>query len=93
MFKLSSFFLSICFVVFMAWIFMSTDVHERLDRACKPVDWTGNVVLSMAAFVAPKSQTSVDAFFKKTDYACQYTIWRLIYEDEWKAQQQTENQY
>jgi hypothetical protein len=91
MFKLSSFFLSVCFVIFIAWTFMPTDVHVRLERACKPVDWAGNIVLSMTAFVYPSGQASVDAFFKKTDYACQYSIWRLIYEEDWKSQQQTMN--
>jgi len=88
MFKLSSLFLSMAFLLFVGWIFLATDPHERLDRGCRPVDWTGNLVLSLSAFVYPQGQTAVDATFKKIDYACQYTVWRLIYEEDWKAQQE-----
>lgn len=84
MFKISSLIFTMCFVFYIGWIVVSTDPHQRLDRACRPVNWTGNIVLSMAAFVAPSSQSTVDAAFKKGDYACQYSLWRLLYEDDWK---------
>lgn len=87
MFKISSFLFSMVFVFFIGWVVMPTDHHVRLERACKPVDWTGNVVLSMTAFIKPSGQSTVDTFFKKTDYACQYALWRLMYEEDWKAEQ------
>jgi hypothetical protein len=87
MFKISSLIFSMMFVFYVGWIMTSTDPHDRLSRACSPVDWMGNITLSLTAFVKPDGQASVDAFFKKTDYACQYSLWRLFYEEDWKSQQ------
>ena len=87
MFKMSSLVFSMIFVFFIGYVVISTDPHERLERACQPVDWMGNLTLSLVAFVKPDAQAGVNSFFEKTDYACQYTLWRLLHEKDYKAAQ------
>lgn len=79
-------------MAFLAWVFVSTDPHERLNRACQPVDWLGNIVISFEAFVYPEAQEGTKRFFDRTEYMCEYSLWRLVYEKEWKAYQETLSQ-
>jgi len=75
---------SIGFVVFIVWILLASTPQTRLERACRPVDWTGNLATSTAALVAPSYQQSVTKTFRSIDYSCQYMLWRLFYEDDYK---------
>lgn len=43
----------------------------------------------MSALVLPAQQETVQGWFKKLEYGCQYTTWRLFYQDaynKWKAE-------
>jgi len=75
---------SISIVVWIVWALLAIEPKERLDRACKPVDWTKNLFVSGAALLAPSYQTNVSSTFDKIDYSCQYMLWRLVYEDDYK---------
>jgi len=79
------------FLAFVAWVFLSGTPDERIRSACRPVGWTGNVVVSVSALVLPDQQTRVQGYFNKFEYGCRFLTWRLFYQDAynaWLAQQQ-----
>lgn len=73
---------------FIFWIIMASSPTERIERVCKPVAWTGNVTTSLAALVTPQFQTASQDWFNKLNYGCEYTVWRLFYQQAYNAQQQ-----
>jgi hypothetical protein len=78
------------FLAFVAWVFLSGTPDERIKSACRPVGWTGNVVVSVSALVLPDQQTRVQGYFNKFEYGCRFLTWRLFYQDAynaWLAQQ------
>lgn len=75
--------LGIALAALVAWVAVATDPQERIERACQPVLWTGNVMTSLTALTVPQYQDHVDSGFESADYACRYTVWRLFYEQEW----------
>jgi hypothetical protein len=84
-------FWGLLFLGFIAWIFVSATPNERIDKACRPLAWGGNVVTSVAAMVTPSSQTTVQKWFDRLEYGCRYTTWRLFYQrdfNEWRAAQE-----
>lgn len=84
-------FWGLLFLGFIAWIFISATPGERIDKACRPIGWGGNVVTSLAAMVTPASQTTVQKWFDRLEYGCKYTTWRLFYQrefNEWREAQQ-----
>lgn len=72
-------------VSFIAYIFIADSPKGRIDRVCKPVEWTETVFVSITALVYPKGQGTVSSWFKQGDYSCQYIFWRQFYEDDYKA--------
>ena len=79
------------FLAFVAWVFLSGTPDERIKSACRPVGWTGNVVVSVSALVLPDQQTRVQGYFNKFEYGCRFLTWRLFYQEaynNWLAQQQ-----
>lgn len=76
-------FWGLLFLVFVGWIFLASDGSTRIYRTCRPVGWAGNVAVSITAFVAPSQQSNVKRWMEKVDYGCQYTTWRLIYQDDY----------
>lgn len=88
-------FWGLLFLGFVAWIFISATPGERIDKACRPIAWGGNVVTSVAAMATPSSQTTVQKWFDSLEYGCRYTTWRLFYQrdfNEWRAAQQRQTQ-
>ena len=73
------------FIIWVGWIFLGGTGQGRLDRACRPVEWTGNVTTSLAAYSFPSTTKGVQRTFKKADYFCEYSLWRLFFEDQYKA--------
>ena len=71
-------------VVWIVWCFTTPNVDLRLMRACRPVDWTGNVVVSLTAFAGPTWEADVQHTFDRMDYMCRYVIWRLVYGQDWE---------
>lgn len=76
-------FWGLVFLAFVVWIFMSSDPQVRIARTCRPVLWTGNVATSLTALAVPSGQESVQKWSNKLDYSCRYTVWRLIYQDDY----------
>lgn len=68
---------------FIVWIFLSPNPDTRIERACSPVQWSGNVATSLAALTTPAFELSVQGGMDKLDYGCQFTIWRLFYQKEY----------
>ena len=76
-------FWGLLFIVFVSMIFLSSDAHERINRACKPIEWVGSVVVSLSALAVPQHQVRVKGWFDSLDYGCQYTVWRVFYQDDY----------
>ena len=76
-------FWGLLFLAFIGWIFISDSPNERLERVCKPIPWTGNLVTSLSSLVVPQHQVNIKRFSEKVDYGCQYTLWRLIYQEDY----------
>lgn len=74
-------FWGLVFLGFVFWIISATTPQTRIENACRPVGWTGNVVTSMSALVLPAQQTKVQGWFDKLEYGCQYMTWRLFYQE------------
>ena len=72
-------------LLFFGWIFMGNSSTEKLSRGCRPLAWMGNVFTSTAEISFPTTSAGVQDWFARLDYGCQYTFWRLFYEDEYKA--------
>lgn len=78
-------------IALLSWtifIFWTTDAHERLSRTCAPVVWTGKVFTS-AALIAGSSEQAVhgsQVSFDNTYYGCQFALWRVFYEEDWKKE-------
>lgn len=86
-------FWGLLFLAFVGWIFIVADPSERLVRVCRPIGWSGNVVVSVSALVVPDQQRTVQGWFDKLEYGCRYTTWRLLYQTEWnKAHPATQQQ-
>ncbi|MBC8737250.1 hypothetical protein F6X40_10565 [Paraburkholderia sp. UCT31] len=62
---------------------MSANPSERIDRVCRPIGWSGSVVVSLSALVLPENQKTVQGWFDKLEYGCRYTAWRLIYQNDY----------
>lgn len=60
---------------------------QRIVRTCTPINWGGNLVVSITQLVTPKYQASVQHAFEKLDYGCRFSLWRLFYEKEYLKQE------
>lgn len=78
-------FWGLLFLAFVAWILIATTPARRIENACAPVGWGGNVITSLSALVLPKQQGTIQGWFDKLEYGCRYTTWRLFYQDEYNA--------
>lgn len=76
-------FWGLLFLLFVGWIFVPGNPTERIEHACKPIEWTGSVVTSLSALALPQSQASVQGVFDRVQYGCEYTAWRLLYQKEY----------
>ena len=86
MFKLGG--LGVILMIFFGfWIMMASDPYSRFERACAPVDWLGNVSTSFVALSFGDDGKGTADWFAKASYGCQWSIWRLFYEDEWQEHQ------
>lgn len=78
-------FWGLLFLAFVAWMLIATTPSQRIEKACAPVGWSGSVVTSLSALVLPNQQATLQGWFDKLEYGCQYTAWRLFYQDEYNA--------
>jgi hypothetical protein len=78
------------FLAFVAWVFLAGNPDERIKNVCRPIGWSGNVVVSLSALVVPDQQTTIQGYFQKFEYGCRFLTWRLFYQEaynQWLAQQ------
>jgi hypothetical protein len=78
-------FWGLLFLAFVVWIFMPGTPDKRIENACRPVGWAGNVVTSLSALVIPTQQQTTQGWFNKIEYGCKYLTWRLFYQDAYNA--------
>jgi len=71
------------FLAFVGWIFISPNGQTRIQHACSPVGWTGNIAVSLTALVLPKEQNGVKEWTGKAEYGCEYAVWRLFYQQKY----------
>lgn len=76
-------FWGLLFLAFVGWIFVSSSPTQRIEHFCQPVGWAGNVSTSVTALLVPTQQVSVQKWFDKFEYGCQYMTWRLLYQAEY----------
>jgi hypothetical protein len=79
-------------VLFAWWvgaIFIAASPASRMERACSPVVWTGNVATTLAMLfrLEEHSIASTRSAFEKGDYGCRFLVWRLFYEEDFKREQ------
>lgn len=77
--------ISLLVIVYIGWVMLATTPESRMERACRPVQWTGNVTVSLTNLTVPQWQAQVQDLFDRGEYGCQYSLWRLFYESEYKA--------
>ncbi|SFI13384.1 hypothetical protein [Modicisalibacter xianhensis] len=80
--------IGVAILVWVAWIVLATDSEARIERTCQPVLWVGNVATSLTQLTFNEQQESVHEAFNSADYACRFTVWRLLHEDAWIESQQ-----
>lgn len=70
-------------------IFIVTSPQDRMEKTCAPVTWLGSIATSMSMLfnVDDKTLGKTKGMFVSGNYGCKFTVWRLFYEDEWKAEQ------
>lgn len=75
--------------VWFIGIFIVTSPADRMEKACAPVTWLGSIATSMSMLfnVDDKTIFKTREMFRSGAYGCKFTVWRLFYEDEWKAEQ------
>jgi hypothetical protein len=78
--------LSFVVIGFLIWIFIAGSNETRMARACRPVGWIGNLMESVMLMVAPKGVDTTQSVFGKIEYGCQFSLWRMIYEDAYLQQ-------
>ncbi|MHB1666138.1 hypothetical protein [Thiomonas sp.] len=74
-------------LAFIVWIFLTPEPTVRIERACAPIGWGGNVATSLAALSTPKGQFYVQQGMDKMTYGCEYAIWRLFYQAQYNQYQ------
>lgn len=77
-------------LAFIVWVALGGTPSDRMHRTCSPISWVGNVVTSITALTAPSWQTNVQYSFDKAAYGCEYTLWRLFYQEEYLKSQTVE---
>lgn len=78
-------FWGLVFLSFVVWIFIAGTPEKRIENACRPIGWGGNVITSLSALVMPNQQQATQSWFNKMEYGCRYLTWRLFYQDAYNA--------
>ena len=66
--------------IWIGAILLESTPAARLDVACAPVRWGGNIMGSIAALSdSQKLVEKVAVGTDDVDYGCQFTLWRLVY--------------
>jgi len=75
-------------LAWVLWAGVVTSAKERMERACAPVTWVGKIGVSFAMLAdsSEKSAKVTSDWFEGANYGCQFTLWRVFYEDDWKKE-------
>lgn len=82
---------TIIFLLFSGWILITPSPAERINKACAPIIWAGEIVESVAMFSGAGLADSVRESSRSIDYGCRFTVWRFFYEKDWAEQQERLN--
>jgi len=74
-------------VVFLLWTLLAAKPELRIERVCRPIQWSQNVAESIIGLTLPRLVTSVTESFGRVEYGCQYSVWRLFYEKKYIEEQ------
>jgi len=66
-------------MVWVFWIFFSPTPHQRLYRACAPVDWTIGSFTALARATNSDYANEISLANKTIDYKCELTLWEYFY--------------
>lgn len=67
---------------FLGWIFLGSTPEQRMERACAPIGWGGQLVEAGGELATEPNSSTVRVIREYTDkgeYGCQYIIWRAFY--------------
>lgn len=57
--------------------------EQRIDRACSPIGWVGNLTTSTTALTKDKHTATAQTWADKLEYSCQFLVWRLFYQKDY----------
>ncbi len=72
-------------LLFVVWIFLAPTPSTRIERACEPINWVGNLATSTTALTKEDSTATAATWSAQLNYSCQYMIWRLFYQEDYNA--------
>ncbi len=81
-------------IMFIAYVALGLRVNQGMgavDNFCQPINWAGNVAVSIAAQVDPHTENITHKSMTHLHYSCEYIGWRLFFEKQylaWKKQQE-----
>jgi hypothetical protein len=70
-------------ILFVVWIFLAPLPEQRIERACSPITWVGNLATSTTALTKEENAHTAAPWADKLNYSCQYMIWRLFYQKDY----------
>lgn len=70
-------------LLFVVWIFLAPTPSSRIERACEPINWVGNLATSTTALTKEDSTATAATWSAQLNYSCQYMIWRLFYQEDY----------
>jgi len=71
---------------FLAFIILTSSPMGRINRACLPVEWGGDVVTALVAVFKKDWEDGVREGAGKTTHSCRFFIFKVFYADEWARQ-------
>lgn len=89
---MKGFVFTVVFFVWIFWVLWTNSIYVRLDRACKPIEKAGNITTSVVLLFSKPAARATNKTFMHIDYGCEFTFWRLFFEDDYKAQELQEAQ-
>jgi len=84
-------FWGLLFLGFVFWVVLAANPSQRIENFCRPVGWTGNIVTSLSALVLADHEQKIQRWFGKLEYGCQYTTWRLFYQEAYNKYLEQQN--
>lgn len=70
-------------LVFVLWVIFAPVPQARIERACSPITWVGNLTTSTTALAKEEHTATAATWADKLEYSCQYMLWRLFYQKQY----------